>query len=396
MLRLAIRMLVGDTTKVLGVVLGVLFCTFLCTHMLSMFAGMMERSFALVSDIPQADIWVMDPTVEYVDEPAGLPPTALERVQSIRGVAWGVPLYTGSLRARLPGGRYRGVLVIGIDDATLMGAPASLSAGSLAALRGLDAVIADVEGAKLLLRLPEHEQVREPGWNLPDFSAPTRPLRVGDELFVNDHRVVVVGMAELGARFLAKPILYTTYSRAREIAPPERNLLSYVLVKAKPGERAEALAERIQNLTGLRARTRRQFQTDTFWYYVRTTGVVGRIAFMVGLGVVVGSAVSGLLLYVFTMDNLKYYATFKALGARNRTIVAMVMTQAGLCGALGYGLGVGLSAGLSHVISARALPYLLLWPSMAFVGVTVVLICAVSAAMSARRVLQLEPAVVFK
>ena len=133
MLRLAVRMLLGDTTKWLGVVLGVFFCTFLITHLLAMFAGMMERSFALITDIPQADIWVMDPAVEYVDEPAGLPPTALQRVQSIRGVEWGVPLYTGSLRARLPGGRFRGVLVIGIDDATLMGAPATLTPGSLAA-----------------------------------------------------------------------------------------------------------------------------------------------------------------------------------------------------------------------------------------------------------------------
>ena len=60
MLRIAVRMLLGDPTKWMGVVFGVLVCTFLITHMLSMFHGMMERSYALVTDIPQADVWVMD------------------------------------------------------------------------------------------------------------------------------------------------------------------------------------------------------------------------------------------------------------------------------------------------------------------------------------------------
>jgi hypothetical protein len=70
-------MLIMDRTKWLGVVLGVLLATFLITHLLSMFTGMMARTYATVSDIPYADIWVMDPAVEYVDEPAGLPDTAL-------------------------------------------------------------------------------------------------------------------------------------------------------------------------------------------------------------------------------------------------------------------------------------------------------------------------------
>lgn len=389
-------MLFGDSAKLLGVVLGVMFCTFLTTQLMAMFAGMMERSFALVGDIPQADIWVMDPAVEYCDEPAGLPPTALRRVQSVRGVRWAVPLYTGTLRARLPSGQVRAVLVIGVDDATLVGAPAKIVEGDVESLRAAETVIVDTEGARTLLRMPVEPRAKTPGWNMPDFSVATRPLEVGDELLVNDHRLKVVGKAELGARFISKPVLYTTYTRALSIAPAERNLLSFVLVKAAPGEDHRALALRIEERTGLRARTRLDFEADTFWYYVRTTGVVGRIGFMVTLAVVVGGLVSGLLLYLFTADNLRYYATLKALGATDGTIVRMVSVQAAVCGVLGYGTGLGLSTTLSHMMSTKVMPYLLMWPTLGLSGATVLVVSTMAAVLSARAVLRLEPGLVFR
>jgi len=124
-------MLMGQAARWWGVVLGVLLCTFLICHMLSMFTGMMRRSYALVSDIPEAGIWVMDPAVEYADEPAGLPPTALHRVRGVTGVAWAVPFYSGSMRVRLPHGAFKPVLLIGVDDETLIGAPRDLVAGDL-------------------------------------------------------------------------------------------------------------------------------------------------------------------------------------------------------------------------------------------------------------------------
>src|SRR5262245_13812255 len=228
MLRLALRMLLGDTIKSLGVVLGVFFCTFLITHMLSMFSGMLQRTYAQVSDIPQADVWVMDPSTEYVDETAGLPSTALDRVRSVEGVAWAMPLMTGSLRARLPNGQFRAVAIVGVDDATLMGAPQNVVGATVDALRQADAAIVDAEGADVLLRLPLVAPERHPGWNMPDFSGPTRPLAIGDELLVNDHRLVVVGIADLGPRFLARPVIYVTYTHALAITPAQRNLLSYV------------------------------------------------------------------------------------------------------------------------------------------------------------------------
>lgn len=395
MVRVAVRMLVGDLPKWMGVVLGVFFCTFLITHLLSMFNGILQRTYAAISDIPQADIWVMDPSTEYVDETAGLPPTALHRVRGVEGVAWAMPLMTGSLRTRLPSGQFRSVAIIGVDDATLMGVPKDLIGGTAEDLRRAEAVIVDTEAANGLLRLPVSPPVKRPGWDMPDLTGETRPLRVGDELLVNDHRVVVVALAELGPRFISRPVLYATYSHALAVSPPQRNLLSYVLVKAAPGAPAHEVAARIQQQTGLRALTTHDFSMITKDYFVRVSGVVSRIGFMVGVGVVVGACVSGLLLFLITAESAKYYATFKALGATNRTVVSMVIAQAVVSGVEGYGLGTGASSLMGFFIRSPAMPYELTATTMVFTAVTVGVVTVFSAVLSAIKVMRLEPAMVF-
>lgn len=397
MLRIAIRMLVGDVTKWVGVLLGVFLCTFLITHMLSLFSGMMERSYALVTDIPQAEIWVMDPAVQYADEPIGMPETALQRVRAVTGVEWAVPLHTGSLRVRLPSGAFQSVLIVGVDDATLVGAPDHIIDAKAEVLRSNDSVIVDRASAKTLLRLPIEPPSKDPGgYPKLDFRAPSRPLRVGDELLINDHRVVVAAFADLGTRFLNKPTAYTTYSRALAIAPRERNQLSFVLVKAAPGQDHAALARKITADTGLRARTAAEFCDDTYCYYVETTGVVKRVGLMVGIGVITGVSVSALLLYLFTNENLRYYAVLKALGAANRTILAMVLVQAAIACATGYGLGIGISAIIGTVFVSDAMPYKLLFLTLWFSAGAVTFVGIVAAGLSAQRVFRLEPGVVFK
>jgi putative ABC transport system permease protein len=388
-------MLFGDVTKCLGVILGIFLSTFLITHMLGMFNGMMQRTYAQVTDIPLADVWVMDPAVEYVDGPAGLPPTALDRVRGVEGVKWATPLVYLTLPIKLPGGTIRSGLVMGLDDATFVGAPARVVEGKIENIRALDTVIVDTLSANSLLRTPVDPRAHP----LPDRSTPqmaqTRPLRMGDEFFVNDHRLVVGGLARLGPQFLARPVIFMTRGRALTIAPPQRNLPSYVLVHAQPGVDPVNLAETINRATGLRARTSKQFSDDTYWYFVRTTGVVDRIAFMVGVGLVVGISVSALLFYLFTAENAWAYALLAAMGAQRGTITRMVILQAMACGAIGYGLGIGASSAVGKYALTDTLPYLLVWPAMVGAGGAVLVICIAASLLGLRRVFGVEPAMTF-
>ena len=65
-------------------------------------------------------------------------------------------------------------------------------------------------------------------------------LKLGDTLELNDHRAVVVGFSKNTRTILSQPVLYTTYSRAKQLAPRERKMLSFILAKATPGERGRA------------------------------------------------------------------------------------------------------------------------------------------------------------
>jgi len=57
-----------------------------------------------------------------------------------------VRLYKGTTRTKSPEGHLRAVVLMGMDDATLVGAPRKLKLGTLADIRRPDAVIVDEAG----------------------------------------------------------------------------------------------------------------------------------------------------------------------------------------------------------------------------------------------------------
>src|SRR2546428_1817085 len=189
LLRMAVKMLVGDRAKYVGLLFGITFTSFLVTFAASYFCGFMTRGFALVAENP-ADVWVMDPAVDSAEQTTNLPDSALARVRSVEGVRSAMPLALGTADARFPNGRFQPFQVIGIDDATLFGLPTLEGGSSPGILRAPDAVIVDAGGTQGKLETPV---LREDQWpyRTPHLDVPTRELAAGDDLLVNDHRVVV-------------------------------------------------------------------------------------------------------------------------------------------------------------------------------------------------------------
>src|SRR3954465_4326735 len=145
---IAIKMLVGDRAKYLGIVMGLTFASLLITQQLAIFLGLMTRTFGFITDTSLPDIWIMDPKVQFIDDVKPLKDTQLYRVRGVEGVEWAVPLYKGLLKARLDNGNFQTCNVVGLDDATLIGGPPAMIEGQLGDLRGAEAVIIDDVGAK--------------------------------------------------------------------------------------------------------------------------------------------------------------------------------------------------------------------------------------------------------
>lgn len=384
MILVALGMLFGDRVKYVGLVFGVGFSCLLISLLLSMFNAMMWRTHALIDDMGQVNIWVMDPAVEYVEEVAPLPNTAVERVRSVAGVSWAVPLYSGALRTRLSDGRFRSVQVLGIDDATLTGLPPVMVRGDADGLRGRDAVFVDEFSARTTLALR------------PTDGGPSRPLTVGDTLLINDRRALVAGVCQVSPRFLPKPTIYTTYSRALAYAPPERRLMSFVLARSTAGEDASEVAKRITRETGYRARTSKEFSQDTVSFYVHHTDIVTHVGMMVGLGTFVGFAIVVLLLSMFTRENQRYYATLKAMGAGNGTVLMMLLTQAMAACVVGLGAGVGFACVIGLLGDDAGIPFLIDLRVLGFTFGCVVVMGTLAVAINARPLLKLEPGLVFR
>jgi putative ABC transport system permease protein len=58
--------------------------------------------------------------------------------------------------------------------------------------------------------------------------------------------------------------------------------------------------------------------------------------------VIVSAIIMALILYTLTLDKIHDIAMLKLMGARNRTVVSLILQQALLLGALGYGLAYGI------------------------------------------------------
>ncbi|MGH7178642.1 MAG: ABC transporter permease, partial [Tepidisphaeraceae bacterium] len=143
----AIKMLIGDRAKYLGIIMGLMFASLLITQQLAIFCGLMTRTYGAITDLGLPDIWVMDPKVQFIDDIKPLQDTQLYRVRGVEGVEWAVPLYKGLLKARLENGNFQTCNVLGLDDATLIGGPPEMVQGQLSDLRRAESVIVDNVGA---------------------------------------------------------------------------------------------------------------------------------------------------------------------------------------------------------------------------------------------------------
>ena len=174
-------------------------------------------------------------------------------------------------------------------------------------------------------------------------------------------------------------------------------MVSYVLVRARPGTGAGELARRIEtSVPGVTASTRDAFARSER----RVVGDMSTdiVRAMILVGFVIGVAVAGLVAYSATLSQLRDYAVLRALGLRARRALALALAQVGATVAAGFILSLVLVWLLAELLPKLS-PTLILAIEPGDVAEALAVAGAVAlaaAAFPAIRVSRIDPASVFR
>ncbi|MCS3838797.1 putative ABC transport system permease protein [Pseudomonas sp. JAI111] len=373
-LRIGYKLLVNDRAKFSALLVGITFSVFLMMQMTAMFAGILNRAHSTVTNIG-APMWIIDPAVNTPTVVIPLPDYLLDAVRSMKQVEYAVPIFIGNAQVRLSNGTYQAVSVIGLDDTSLFGRPA-LEQGA----------IEDIYAENAFIMVHDTE-----------FSKLGNPV-IGTTFELNDHRGTIVGIAKvLVGGLTGVPTLYTTYRRAIEYIPTTRFTVSYILLKPRNKQAIAQIKQQVAQL-GYVALTRAEFNQRIANYYIYQTGVGTNILTMTVISFLVGLSISGQTFYSFILENLDKFAALKAIGAKSRELVYMILFMAMFTAMTGYGLGVGLVT-LMIALARTYLPNyaaIVTYWNLGLAFGLVLLIAGFSSYLGIRKVLRIEPFDIFR
>ncbi len=417
MVSIARKNLLEDIPRFLVAQAGIMFAVSLVTIQTGIFQGVIRSTVSLIKDSP-ADIWISSKRMVHLELTEPILFDNVVKAREVKGVQQADALIRGSVRWLVPNGELTIVKVFGFNPSKQLFAPGKLTQGSINDLEKPYTLIADRTKLKSL-------KVKKIGDQAEIGSLPAQIVGITQ----NSQSVVsgsfVFGSLEtanayinsritssVNCRWEAEDVKCTNiYKRADPALKAEddpvkpipepialNTPISFVLVKAQPGENLQKLKQRLQKfLPGTDVYTRREMtqKVQTFWE--RRTGIGFILGLGAAVGVVVGIVIVGQILYSSVSDHIKEFGTLKAMGASDNVIYGIILEQAFWMAIIGYIPGMLLCWGLGIWTLTTQGIVILITPATAVgvFGITV-LMCVSSALFAIQKVNRVDPAIVFK
>lgn len=375
MLRSAFDFIRYDRSKALGLLLGILLCTFLIGQQVSLLFFHMDMIGCLINNTA-ADVWVIDNINRNANQLGRIDERFLREIRSVEGVEMASPLVIVNTQARFADGQNANVFLVGSEAPQLVAGPDSskIVAGRRSDLMQSGAVSADYFDATT-------------------FGGTTD---VGTRFEINGREAVIRAQTK-GVRGLAVNFLYTTLDRARFYGNFPPNAYSAITVRVRPGYNPDTVVRAInRQIFGIRAWTSQDLLSMTVNIVLGNTGIGVVFMLMVVFAVISGLFIIAISMYSTVVDRLKDYGTLKALGASDGYVTRLILTQAVLYALTGYLLATGfLELFKQMVANAGILLVFHIHFRIALLVVTL-LMAVVSSLFAIRRINSLEPATVFR
>jgi putative ABC transport system permease protein len=216
---------------------------------------------------------------------------------------------------------------------------------------------------------------------------------------VNDRRLSVGGLFELGTSFGIDGTLVTSDLNFRRIFPNRpAGEIDLGLVQLAPGVDPHAVRVRLERALedDVLVLTRAEFIDREVRYWGRTTPIGYVFGFGAIMGLIVGAVIVYQILFADVSQHLREYATLKAMGYSNRYLSNVVLQEATILALLGYVPGGLITLGLYRLTEdATRLPLEMSGVrALLVLGLTLTM-CGGAALVALRKVRSADPAEVF-
>jgi putative ABC transport system permease protein len=325
---------------------------------------------------------LLSPKTPFVGIPEGFTRRRLYQALAVDGVASVAGVYIQQAFWKNPWARnVRNIVVVGIDPTRRSFLLGDVQR-QLAAIRLPDVVLFDARSRREFG--PVAEQVAGGG-------------SVSAE--VNDRRVSVGGLFELGTSFGIDGTLVTSDLNFRRVFPTRApGEIDLGLVQLAPGadpRRVRAGLERALERDVL-VLTRAEFVAREVEYWGRTTPIGYVFGFGATMGLIVGAVIVYQILFADVSQHRREYATLKAMGYSNRFLSNVVLQEAAILALLGYAPGLLATFALYRVTAEATRLPLELVPARALGVLALTLaMCGGAALVALRKVRSADPAEVF-
>jgi putative ABC transport system permease protein len=370
---LARRNLFHDKVRLAVTLTGIAFSVVLMVVQWGLFRGFSTSTSNLI-DHSGADLWITARNTAYIDQAIDFNERKFYQVLSTPGVGMAVKYIERWTVWKEPNGRSESVAIVGVDPDVPLGRPWNMVAGDIAQLKQPNAVIVDrIYTGKL--------------------AAPN----IGDRVEINGYRAHVVGFTQGIRAFTTAPYVFTTFKNALDYAGVPDDQTNFVLVKAAPGVDIKKLKSDLKaRLPDNEVYETAEFSAMTRHYWMFTTGAGVAVLMAAVLGLIVGVAVVAQTIYATTMDHIREYGTLKAMGAPNRYVLGVIMTQAAIAAIMGYAIGMTVSLFVVRGGETGGANILLSWQTAVGMFFLTLAMCVSAAFVSVNKILSLDPALVFK
>lgn len=374
MVRIALRSLFHDRSKLLASIAGVTFAAVLVLVQLGLYGGFLHTSSSTISRVG-GDVWVMPKGTEVLDSVETLSAGTKSAVTAHPCVARARPLVFAWGFVRKAAGTRDTVRVVGFERDSSPVVPWNLAEGLPSDLHAPMRVAIDAFDVKKL-------QIAG--------------RAMGASLEIGGQSAKVAAVTTGVRSFTLLPFVFAQIDDARRMAGFSEGETNYWVLDLRDSACAADVIRTIEKNPELQALPRDEFLTRTQNYWVVGSGVGAVLGFTALLALIVGVVVVGQTLFTITKDYHRELATLKALGARPSELIGFVAWQAAFLAVVGCvgGLVVAFAirasavdAGLVVVLSPGIVTTSLL---------TIVSMCALASLLSVRRVLRLDPAEVFQ